>query len=86
MKEHTTLVKRIVGLYKKRSSATHRAFHRHVTDADAAELSQWTSWMIYNSLLLTLQGITTLSALRQWLQTRRTQAMATSAENSHPTT
>jgi hypothetical protein len=87
VKEHPMVLRRIVALYKKRSRATHRASHRHVTDADAAELSQWTAWMIYNSLLLAQQGIATLYALRQWLHTRRNQAAAPKAlDNNQPTT
>jgi hypothetical protein len=69
--EHPALVLRIVKLYDKRSRATHGASYQHVSERDAADLSQWVAWMLYNAISLAAHGISTLDAMRSWLGSRR---------------
>jgi hypothetical protein len=66
--EYNKLRKRIVGLYKQRSKATHRAAFNHVTERDAADLSQWVSWLILNSLIFVENGISSTNQMKAWTQ------------------
>jgi hypothetical protein len=64
--EYSKLRKRIVEMYRKRSKATHRANFDHVKERDVADLSQWVSWLILNSLVLAESGFRSTSEMNAW--------------------
>jgi len=51
---------RAVKLYNLRSRAVHRASHTHVSERDAADISQWVAWMVLSMIAFTVDGYTTL--------------------------
>lgn len=64
--DYSTLKARLKKLYDKRSKATHEAQSGHVTELDAADLSQWIAWMLINLLSLSVDGVADLDELARW--------------------
>ncbi|MFC1684749.1 hypothetical protein ACFL0R_04675 [Pseudomonadota bacterium] len=62
--EYSALKKQITNLYGLRSRAVHRGSHRHTTERDVAEFSQWVGWMIISMVGLVEQGYTNLKEVR----------------------
>jgi hypothetical protein len=62
---YKAIKKRISDLYALRSKAVHTAAHRHVSRRDAAELSQWVSWMLINMVLFVEQGHTKVDQIKR---------------------
>ncbi|NRP70630.1 hypothetical protein ILFOPFJJ_01511 [Ensifer psoraleae] len=57
--------KNISQLYDLRSQAVHRGDHRHVTEENVAQFSQWVAWMIIEITSLSACGYTTLQQLKR---------------------
>jgi hypothetical protein len=57
--------RRIADLYTARSKAVHRASHSHVSELDAAELSQWVAWMLINMVAFQMRGYTTVEQIKE---------------------
>ncbi|TMQ03323.1 MAG: hypothetical protein E6J90_53665 [Deltaproteobacteria bacterium] len=68
--EFQELKKKLKNMYGQRSRATHRASYSHVSDRDAAELSQWIAWMLQSMVALSCQGITTPEEATKLLRLR----------------
>jgi len=64
--EYTTFKRRLTKLYDQRSRATHEAEYGHVSDRDAADFSQWVSWMLLNMITLSEHGYTTVDSVKAW--------------------
>jgi hypothetical protein len=69
--DYQTLVRKVIGLYTKRSKAAHSAWFDHVTDEDAAELSQWVAWMLYNAIEMAAHGLQNRKDLKLYLSSIR---------------
>ncbi|MER8440895.1 HEPN domain-containing protein [Mesorhizobium sp. M1312] len=65
LSEYKPLKKQISKLYDVRSKAVHSAAHRHVTEENVAQFSQWVAWMIIEIVGLSAQGYTTLAQLKE---------------------
>ncbi|CAN7157797.1 hypothetical protein [Mesorhizobium sp. LjNodule214] len=63
--EYDEIKKKIGDLNDVRSQAIHRAAHRHVTERDVAQFSQWVAWMIMEMVNLSERGYTTLSQIKR---------------------
>jgi hypothetical protein len=63
--EYGATKRRVAKLYAARSRAVHRGSHTHVSDLDAAELSQWVAWMLINMISLEMLGYTSVDRIRQ---------------------
>lgn len=63
--EYFNTKRRVAALYSARSRAVHRASHRHVSQLDAAELSQWTAWMLINMIYFHANGYITVDQIKQ---------------------
>lgn len=61
--DYRSLKKRIAGLYGLRSRAVHGASHKHVSDKDAADLSQWIAWLLINVVSFVERGYETPAQL-----------------------
>lgn len=57
--------KRIVKLYDLRSLAVHGASLRHVSELDAANLSQWVAWMLLNMVSFVERGYTQVEQIKE---------------------
>jgi hypothetical protein len=62
--EYNSLKKKVIDLYSLRSRAVHRGYHKHTTERDVAQFSQWIAWMIINMVALVEQGYTTLKEVK----------------------
>ncbi|TIL35949.1 HEPN domain-containing protein [Mesorhizobium sp.] len=62
--EYKSLKKQIGDLYDLRSQAVHRGAHKHITEKDVAQFSQWVAWMILAIVSLSDRGYTTLHQLK----------------------
>jgi hypothetical protein len=67
--DYLDLRRRLTKLYGLRSRAAHRASFGHVSSSDAADLSQWISWLILTAIALVERGAQTREQLASW--TRR---------------
>lgn len=65
LEDYEEVKRRAVKLYGLRSRAVHGAAHRHVSDRDAADLSQWVAWMLINIIDLIHRGYTRPDELRE---------------------
>ncbi|TPI65054.1 hypothetical protein FJ417_00290 [Mesorhizobium sp. B3-1-7] len=63
--EYATVKKKIGDLYDLRSFAVHRADHKHITEKDVAQLSQWVAWMIMEILHLSCSGYARLDQIKR---------------------
>ncbi|MCH4560979.1 HEPN domain-containing protein [Mesorhizobium jarvisii] len=63
--EYATLKKKISDLYNLRSLAVHRADHKHISEKDVSQLSQWVAWMIIEILHLSASGYATLDQIKK---------------------
>jgi len=68
--EFRGLKKKLKKMYGQRSRATHRASYSHVSDRDAADLSQWIAWMLQSMVAFSCQGITTPEEATKLLRLR----------------
>jgi hypothetical protein len=62
--EYSVLKRQIVYLYGLRSRAVHRGSHKHITERDVAQFSQWVAWMIIIMVALVERGYTTLKEVK----------------------
>lgn len=67
--DYVDLRRRLTKLYGLRSRAAHRASFGHVSTRDAADLSQWISWLILTAIAFVERGTQTTEQLASW--TRR---------------
>lgn len=56
--------RRVAELYSARSKALHRASHSHVSEMDAADLSQWVAWMLISMISFSMRGFTTVEQIK----------------------
>jgi hypothetical protein len=80
--EYVDLQRRLTKLYGLRSRAAHRASFGHVSAIDAADLSQWISWLILTAIALVERGVQSRAQLVSWTRRvdkhyRGTRAIAT---------
>ncbi|AUX79048.1 HEPN domain-containing protein [Sinorhizobium fredii] len=66
-------------LYELRSQAVHRGDHRHVTEENVAQFSQWVAWMIMEIISLSDCGYTTLQQLKSEVDRLDSIALSTQA-------
>lgn len=62
--EYASLKKKIAKLYNLRSRAVHGAAYEHVSERDAADLSQWVAWMLINMVAFVEHGYTKVMEIR----------------------
>ena len=66
--EFSLLKQQAKGLYAKRSKAVHRASHRHVSEANTVQLSQWAALAIFNAIFFAKAGMPSRAVLWKKIQ------------------
>jgi hypothetical protein len=72
VEEYANFKRRLTTLYGQRSGATHGAQYGHVSDLEAADFSQWVSWMLLNMIVFVERGYTTPASVKAWARDQDT--------------